>query len=224
MTGFGNTILPALIASGHEVKIVVTRKELGPFPHYSEIDFAKQAKDLGCQVCFELPEIERLKSEGIQVLLSATFHKFIPVHLIQAVDLAINLHPSLLPSYRGASPVYWVIRNGESITGLTVHMLTSKLDDGDILAQEKVQISPIETQGSLRKKLAQVAPSIILKVLDDYVKKRLQPRVQEPHLVSFFPKFSLSEHVSPLGLTCPNEIDRLNRALTPWPGARLSEY
>src|SRR4051812_15129291 len=117
LTGLGNSILRSLATNKIEVAIVVTRKEKGAFPYYEEISITAEAQSLGIPVAFDLPSGAWLKENHVNCILTATFHQLIPETLIQSVEYALNLHPPLLPAYRGASPFFWVIKNGEKKTG-----------------------------------------------------------------------------------------------------------
>ncbi len=78
----------------------------------------------------------------------------------------INLHASLLPSYRGAAPINWAIINGETETGVTTFFIDDKIDTGAILLQDKIAISPTETAGTLHDKLMDIGSALVLKTID----------------------------------------------------------
>ena len=79
---------------------------------------------------------------------------------------AINVHASLLPKYRGAAPINWVIINGESETGISIISLAEKMDAGDIVSQAKTDIAEDETAGQLHDRLAQMAAPLLLETID----------------------------------------------------------
>jgi methionyl-tRNA formyltransferase len=102
--------------------------------------------------------VERIRELAPDLILVAGFPHLIPEHVYSNARVAaINVHPSLLPEYRGANPFYHVIANGEKETGVTLHLLDSGFDTGDILAQSKIPILPRDTMGTLIKRLAQLA-------------------------------------------------------------------
>jgi methionyl-tRNA formyltransferase len=78
---------------------------------------------------------------------------------------AINLHSSPLPRYRGLMPAFWVLRNNEKETAITVHELAAKLDDGDILAQQPIPITPTETWDSLVRKTKEAGSSLLIETI-----------------------------------------------------------
>jgi UDP-4-amino-4-deoxy-L-arabinose formyltransferase/UDP-glucuronic acid dehydrogenase (UDP-4-keto-hexauronic acid decarboxylating) len=78
---------------------------------------------------------------------------------------AFNLHPSLLPAYRGPFPEFWVLRNGEARTGITLHRMVERADAGDIVSSAVLAIPPEETLGSLTQKLGALASPLVLDLL-----------------------------------------------------------
>jgi methionyl-tRNA formyltransferase len=101
------------------------------------------------------------------LLLVATFPAKLPDSLLCMQPLGcVNVHPSLLPRYRGAHPEFWVIRNGESESGVSLHRMTSKLDAGDLISQQRILLGRDETLGSLSNKLAHEATALVRTFLD----------------------------------------------------------
>ena len=94
----------------------------------------------------------------------------------------IDLHPSLLPKYRGAAPINWAIINGESKTGVTVFSIGDKVDAGEILMQKSTAIQPEETAGELSDRLAEIGANLLLDTVDAIAQNRVtkytQPEVQ----------------------------------------------
>ena len=109
---------------------------------------------------------ESLKKLELDVILVAGFHRRIPLSVIQIPRKAIvNFHPSLLPRHRGGTPNRWVIRNGESKTGVTAHFVTEAFDAGDCILQRRIAVPSNATWGELEWKVAAVIPSMALEVL-----------------------------------------------------------
>jgi methionyl-tRNA formyltransferase len=103
---------------------------------------------------------------------------------------AINLHASLLPKYRGAAPINWVIINGEKETGLTTFFIRRKVDTGDMIMQERMQIGPDETFGELHDRLAERGGDVLLKTIEMIESKRYEPIMQNNSLASSAPKIT----------------------------------
>lgn len=106
---------------------------------------------------------QRLVQENPDLLVIATFPQILRGHILSIPRLGcINTHPSLLPRYRGPLPVYWVLKNGEPKTGVTIHFVDEGIDTGDIICQKEILIEPGENPGSLSLRLGLLA-RILLK-------------------------------------------------------------
>ena len=111
--------------------------------------------------------------------LVVAYGKIIPEDILNLPKLgSINIHYSLLPKYRGASPVESAILNGETETGITIQKMEYKMDTGPIMVQEKVKIEPEEKAGDLRKRLIKIGGELLIKILPDFVdgKTKLTPQ------------------------------------------------
>lgn len=143
LTGFGNKVLDALLEESCDIEAVFTQKEQGPFPYYPERNLSGYARERKIKVYeeFDWGEVKKvIKNVSPDLLFVATFHKIIPKEIIFLVPLCVNIHPSLLPKYRGPTPVEWALFKGEKEAGVTAHLLTEKVDEGDILIQKKILI------------------------------------------------------------------------------------
>lgn len=126
----------------------------------------------------------------------------------------VNVHASLLPRWRGASPLQHALLAGDSETGVTVQQMVRALDAGDILAQRKTPIGPRETVGTLGERLAAMGAELLRETL----KKPLHPVPQDPQNVSRCTKLARADGAADPGTMTAEEIDRRVRALVPWPG------
>jgi len=135
----------------------------------------------------------------------------------------VNVHASLLPKYRGASPIQWAILNGDEFTGITTMQMGEGLDDGDILLQEKTRIEANETGGSLFEKLSELGGRLINETLDGLSKGTIKSRPQEHDKAT---KVGLiTKDMGHIDFTkSAYDIERMIRAFNPWPSAysRLS--
>ncbi len=168
LTGFGNKVLDALIESQVEIIAVLTRKEPAPFPYYLEENLVDYARKKGVSVFeeFSWEEIEKIvRAEKPELLLVATFDKIIPQVILNLVPRKINLHPSLLPKYKGRKPIEAALENHETETGLTAHVISGEIDGGEIILQKRLPIAPEDTASVLRKKLAIEAGLMTAKLL-----------------------------------------------------------
>lgn len=121
-----------------------------------------------------------LKGLNIDAAVVSSFNYKIPKELLDVPKHGfINIHPSLLPKYRGGNPYSTVIINGEAETGVTLHFMDEGFDTGDIITQRKVPISPIETMGTLFNRLNLLGMQMLVGVLTDLEKGDL-PRYKQP--------------------------------------------
>jgi methionyl-tRNA formyltransferase len=131
---------------------------------------------------------------------------------------SINLHGSLLPKYRGAAPINWAIINGETETGLTAFFLKKKVDTGDIIYQEKVEIGPEETFDELYLRMSDMAGPVIEKTLDLIETGNVQPIAQDESLASPAPKITPFGCMIDWGFPSRNVVNFV-RGLSSVPGA-----
>jgi methionyl-tRNA formyltransferase len=129
---------------------------------------------------------------------------------------SINVHASLLPKYRGASPVATAILNGEMETGVSIIQILPRLDAGPILAVARTPIGQQETAGELEDRLARLAIDLVPKVIDQIAGDRVQPLPQTEALVTRAPK--LKKTMGAIDWTrSAAQIDCQVRAMQPWP-------
>ncbi|MEO0136659.1 MAG: methionyl-tRNA formyltransferase [candidate division WOR-3 bacterium] len=131
----------------------------------------------------------------------------------------INIHPSLLPKYRGAAPIQRAIMAGEQKTGITIFFMDEKIDHGKIILQQEVPIGEKETYGSLSQRLAQLGGELAIQALRMIEKNEYQPIAQNENEASYAPKIKKEETF--INWYEPSKkIFNLVRALNPCPGAR----
>ena len=129
----------------------------------------------------------------------------------------INTHTSLLPKYRGASPIQSAIFNGEKETGVTIMMMDKGMDSGPILSQKTVDILPDETYIELDTKMAQIASELLLDTTLKYVAGTIKPQTQNEAEITFCKKLDRDDGKVDWQKTT-QEIYNQYRAFTPWPG------
>ena len=131
---------------------------------------------------------------------------------------SVNLHPSLLPAYRGAAPIVWALFNGETETGVTTFLLNRRVDAGDILLQRRVPIDPDETAGELEARLAELGAHLVVSTISGLERGDLQPCRQGAERLSRAPK--LTKEDGRLEWNWPSERLRNRiRGANPMPGA-----
>lgn len=125
--------------------------------------------------------IEEIKALKADVAVVCSFNYKVPKALLEAVkDGFINVHPSLLPEYRGANPYSTVIINNEKETGVTLHFMDENFDTGDIIDQRTLELTPMETMGTLFNRLNILAFNMLIDILKKYEKEPL-PRRKQPN-------------------------------------------
>ena len=172
---FAIPALKALIAQNHEIIGVVTQpdrpsgrgKKLLPTP------VRVIATDHNLQVY--QPEkvrnadfVKTLKQLNPDVIVVVAFGQLLPKRVLDIPSCGvINLHPSLLPKYRGAAPIQWTLINGEDETGVTLMLLDVGEDSGDIICMERLPIELEDTSETLHQKLANIGAQLLIEVLSD---------------------------------------------------------
>lgn len=130
----------------------------------------------------------------------------------------INVHASLLPRWRGAAPIQYAIRAGDSQTGVTIMRMDRGLDTGLILTRIAIPIEADETASSLHDKLSKLGADILADTLHSYVSGTLIPYAQPDQGITLAPTLKKSQGLIDWSQPA-SAIDRLVRAFTPWPGA-----
>ncbi len=174
--------------------------------------------------------IDALQPIQAEVLVSASYGIKIPWKTIQAAKFGgINVHPSILPRWRGADPVPWAILSGDHQIGVSIVTLSETFDQGVILAQKKIPITPKDTSDPLRTKLFEIGGDLLTHILPDYPHSRNQSPPDSGNAASKLPyarKFTRGDGFEPWetvnrAITDGTDAERLERkfrALHPWPG------
>jgi len=153
------------------------------------------------------------------VIVVAAFGQILPQAVLDIPKYGcINIHPSLLPKFRGASPVAAAILAGDERTGVSFMLMDRGLDSGPILAQEVVAISPQDTTGSLTAKLSRVAAHLLPEVLRRWTRGEITPQPQNEAEATYSPPLSKEEGEIDWNLPAV-DLWRRVRAFQPWPGA-----
>jgi methionyl-tRNA formyltransferase len=220
----GYLCLQELIERGAEVCAVVTHRD-DPGEHIWFDSVAELARSAGIAV-FQPRNpntsafVDLIRSRQPELILSFYYRRLLGKDLLAIPPLGgVNLHGSLLPKYRGRSPVNWVLVNGERQTGVTLHYMTEEADAGDIIAQRLVEITFADTALTLFRKVAQAGLDLFQETFP-LLKAGLAPRIpQDPAQATYYggrrPEDGKIEWVRP-ALALYNLI----RAVTaPYPGA-----
>lgn len=223
---FASGTLQALIGAGHEVALVVTQPDKP----------AGRGKQVKCSPVKELavaeglpvyqpvkvrdPEaIATLRAVKADVIIVVAFGQILPQEVLDLTPYGcVNVHASLLPAWRGAAPIQWALLNGDTVTGVTTMQMDAGLDTGDILLRREIAIAPDETGGSLFDKLAKAGAELCVETLDALQAGTVHP-VPQGETTTPYAKM-LTRQMGEIDWGKPaEEIERMVRGLSPWPGA-----
>lgn len=163
----------------------------------------------------------QLLNVNCQTAVLTYFGLIIPKEILQIFPKGIiNIHPSLLPKYRGPTPVQTAILNGDKTTGVSIIKLDEQVDHGPILGQEKEGILDTDTAESLYKRLFEKGASLLLKILNNYLKGSLKPIAQNHKEATFTKHLTRQDGYLSISnvTTTVVRIERMIRAYFPWPG------
>ncbi len=221
---FAIPMLERLVVGGHQVLCCVTQPDRPQGRGLTVLPspVKETAKRLGIPV--EEPRnlhhvVERFQQLTPQVGVVIAYGRLIPPPLLLLPRYGmLGVHPSLLPKYRGASPVAWAILNGDQTTGVSVFRLNERLDAGEIACQQSVAIQPRDTTEQLSARLAMLGADLLLATLQNLEQDQASFHPQDERQASVAPKLTKAHgridwHAHAVA------IDRLVRAAAPWPGA-----
>lgn len=242
-------VLDALKGAGYAIAAVVTQppKPVGRKQILTPSPVAQWAVDNSVKVYDEGPKklVEPLRSLKAEIGILEAYGRILPPEILAAFPRGIiNVHPSLLPRWRGASPVEATILAGDKITGVTIMKLDEEVDHGAILAQFEEEVGEGESRLDLRKRLFDRAAGVLISILPAYIEGRLELREQD-HSKATYTTLIKKDHgfIPPKYLAAasqgetlrdqwqipfiknfslspsPLTLERFIRALYPWPGA-----
>jgi len=136
-------------------------------------------------------------------------------------SLAVNLHSSLLPRYRGAAPINWAMIHGDTQTGVSVIALAQTMDAGEIYAAQTLTIDPNEIAGELHDRLSALGPDAVGRVLADLAGGTLKAIAQDPSQATRAPKFKKADGTADFNNPATLVRARIH-GLTPWPGCKVN--
>lgn len=218
--------LEALIRAGHQVVLAVTQPDK-PKGRGGKMQFPpvkETALEYGIPVfqprkVREPENIEELRKYQADVIVVVAFGQILPREILELTPYGcINVHASLLPSYRGAAPIQWAVINGETVSGVTTMQMDEGLDTGDMLLKTEVPLEPEETGGSLHDKLAAAGASLCVRTLKALEEGTVTPKKQGESPTAY--ASMLKKEMGEIRWEEPAiSIERLIRGLNPWPSA-----
>ncbi|MCF7923896.1 MAG: methionyl-tRNA formyltransferase [Candidatus Izimaplasma sp.] len=208
------------------VDLVVTQpdKPFGRKQKLKGTPVKKRAKELKLEV-YQPKSIKRNYEQIIEsdfdFIIVAAYGQIIPeIVLSHSKYRAINVHASLLPKYRGGSPMHRAIINGDEYSGVTIMYMAKKMDAGPILSQEKVKIENDDNVKTLENKLAITGKKLLLKTMDDILNGIVKPKKQNTNEVSFAYNIKSEEKLLDFTNNAKSVYNKI-RGLYPWPVAEI---
>lgn len=161
--------------------------------------------------------VAKIKELNPDLIILTAFGQIIPQEILDVPRYkALNIHPSLLPKYRGASPIQSVVLNGENETGVCLMIMDAEMDHGDIISNAKIQIPNKITYRELSEQLADAGAELLIKNLFDYIDGKILPKEQD-HSRATFCKLIKKEDGKIDWHKSAQEIERKIRAYQEWP-------
>ncbi len=163
--------------------------------------------------------VAELAGFGAELIVVVAYGQILPRRILELPPFGcLNVHASILPRHRGASPIHAAILAGDPESGVTIMQMDAGLDTGAILRVVRTPIVDIDTAGSLHDRLAEIAPAGLLRVISDLEHGAMIPERQDEARATYAPK--LSKEDGRIDWSAPAvEIARRIRGMTPWPGA-----
>lgn len=218
--------LQALMESGHEIAAVVAQPDRprgrGRVSAPPPVALAARRSDIPLFQPDRVREagfIEALEAIAPALIVVVAFGQILPRQILDIpAKGCINLHASLLPSYRGAAPVQWAILRGEQVTGVTTMNMNEQMDAGDILLVREVSIRMGETAGALGERLGREGAALLVETVHAIEAGRVSPVAQDASKVTLAPRLRKEDGRINWSDAARDIVNRV-RAVTPWPGA-----
>jgi methionyl-tRNA formyltransferase len=218
--------LQRLVEAGHEVSLVVTQvsRPAGRGRQETLPPVGVFAQELGLPIFqpdrVRRPEhVERIRAERPDAIVVAAFGQILPANLLEIPPLGcLNLHPSLLPRHRGASPISGAILAGDERTGVSIMLMDEGMDTGPVLRQVEVPIQPADDQVTLSRTLSELGANELVATLEAYARGDVTPVPQVHEQATFTRKTTREDGL--LDWQSPAvELWRRVRAFAEWPQA-----
>ena len=219
---FAATILEGLINNPlFDITLVITQPDR-PVGRTQQLE-PSPVKLLAQKRGLTIVQPENLKNYELGVMdyelgITAQYGSIIPSNILKLPKYGlVNIHTSLLPKYRGASPIQSALINGETKTGVTIMLMDEGMDTGPILLQKEITIEPNDTYETLDTKLAQLGFTALVETVPKYIADEIKPIPQDNSQATTCKKLSRDDGKIDWNKTA-EEIYNLYRGLTPWPG------
>ena len=218
--------LRALIESEHEVAAVITKPDKASGRGRKLIYSPVKDEALKAGIPIFQPDkigteefLDELRRTAPDIFVLVSYAKMIPMSLCDIAPFGcINMHPSLLPKYRGSGPIRGPILNGDKTGGVTIMQIAEAMDAGDILLQEEIVLDPKESVRTYEEKAAKAGAAALLKALEGLEAGTITPIPQNHEEATYLKKISKADGLIDFSKPAA-EIERQIRACDPWPSA-----
>ncbi len=219
--GTSDFAVPSLagLAGRHDIAAVITKPDKPRGRHLltSPCAVKVKAQELGLPV-FSL-EGQVLKNYKADLFVVIAYGRILPAEILCLPKFySIGLHASLLPKYRGASPINWALLNGETTTGVTVFKLSEKMDAGDIVMREEAEILSSDNARTLSVRLSEAGADLLLKAVDAIGKRGECLKTQKDEEATFTSRLKKEDGLIDWKRSAA-EVRNKVRAMFGWPGA-----
>ncbi|MDO8487090.1 MAG: methionyl-tRNA formyltransferase [Candidatus Curtissbacteria bacterium] len=213
-------VLEKLIDSPYKPQLVITAPDARIARGQKNLQ--SPAKETAVKNSIDVLEPKNFNSfdAKFDLAILIAYGKILPQKILQIPRFGfINIHPSLLPKYRGPTPVQTAILEGEEKTGVSIILLDKEVDHGPVLAQKEVEIEDNDNHLSLNERLAAAGTEVLLEILPDYIEGKLKP-VPQDHKKATFTKHiaKIDGEIDQQNPPDKKTVDRMIRAYHPWPG------
>ncbi|MCL4366194.1 methionyl-tRNA formyltransferase [Patescibacteria group bacterium] len=178
-------------------------------------DFVQPIKDTLAQ---HFTLVDSLEQADLGVV--AAYGKILtPEELTKPKYGLINVHPSLLPKYRGPSPIQQAILNGDKISGITIIKMDEEVDHGPIIYQQPLELSDSDNFDTLSKKMFLETTKVLPKIIDDFVSGKITPKIQDDTQATYCNRLTRESGYFDIdNPPSPETLNKMIRAYYPWPG------
>ncbi|MFA5392651.1 MAG: methionyl-tRNA formyltransferase [Candidatus Paceibacterota bacterium] len=219
-------VLDELIKADYKVAAVVSHHKDSKSRTNRPLEIAQTAKVNGIPVFLPQKPVEILDdliAFQAEVAILVAYGRIIPQKIIDIFPRGIvNLHPSLLPKYRGATPIESVILNGESVTGVSIMQLTAGMDEGPIYAQATIDLKDTETKFDIYNRLARTGASLLLKILPSILDGSLQPAPQDNSKATYCKPLTKQDSILKPNEVTATQAERMVRAYLSFPKTKIN--
>ena len=213
-------VLEKLIDSPYKPQIVITAPDARSVRGQKNLQSPAKITALKNSIDVIEPKNFNSFEAKFDLAILTAYGKILPQKILDIPKFGfINIHPSLLPKYRGPTPVQTAILEGEEKTGISIILLDKEVDHGPILAQKEVEIKKDDNHLSLNEKLAIIGAQVLLEILPLYINGKLKPVRQDRNKATFTRHISKQDgFIDPQNPPDKQTFDRMIRAYHPWPG------